>query len=258
MHSLLKSSGLRLSLIFILLGSLAFSSIARAEEWEGQDKKHRGNIRGFLLYAIPIGESDAYGRAWGSGACQICAPYAGCMSFSADFSGEGTAETQNALGFMIGFEYLLLNGRLGLEADLAYIMNVVKYELKGDFDNISGIDPGLVPGLGDDGNLNMTIFGLCVNYHFTPRNKLDFYGGPLFAPAVKMTGTDEVEIGKSIAFGLNLGADYRVKRSLIISVNARFIDMGQVKIKEDWYLRLAEDSRYRGMLRRLSAPRRGD
>ncbi|MBN1165474.1 MAG: hypothetical protein JXB45_12925 [Candidatus Krumholzibacteriota bacterium] len=237
-------SKLPLLLLIVLWGAIILTPIARAgEAGEGRDRKHRVNVRGFFLFGLQTGESDAHGSASGAFSCQVCIPvFPGtCYGFSGDFSGEGSGETQNAAGFMFGAEYLIMNGHLGLEADFVFVLDAVKYQLQGDFTNISGVSPSLVPPIREDGALDIQMIGLCLNYHLKPENRLDFYAGPFFAPAVNMSGIEEVDIGESVAFGLNVGADYRLKRSLIITANLRFIDFGQVEIDENYYMSLAQD-----------------
>ena len=68
----------------------AFPSASQAaESWDGQDKKHHANLRGFFLYGIPMGEGEARASANGDAGCTICGlPWPiGCTGFDADFAG---------------------------------------------------------------------------------------------------------------------------------------------------------------------------
>lgn len=221
-------------LVIALLLQLTLPPTALAGDTDGTGSRNRlFNIRGFGLYSLKVGESNAEGRVSGAASCSFMT-LIGPIAITGDFNSEGKAESKSTIGLAASVELLLLNERLGIEIGGLLINDLIEYELKSEFTNTT--PPTNVPEVVEAGAEDAYMAALALNFHITPQKTIDLYAGPLFAPAVKIAGSDAIDVGGDVAYGFNIGADYLTDGPFMLSAKLSYVDFGQVEIKEGWGL----------------------
>jgi hypothetical protein len=201
-------------LLFLMISISSLSVTLAGDEWGEEEKpvKHRANVRSAFLASMPVASSSATG--FFEGAASFCSGM-GCVPLMVILDME--AEAQSAFGLMLGLEWLLFQERVGVELDGYFMKKILGFN-------------GSFNGWPFEGDLDGYMLTVCLNYHFRPREKTDFYAGPLFAPGIKETGTDEIESDIGLAFGGNVGADYHLNSRFSFSVNLRYVDFGKIDV----------------------------
>jgi len=227
------------SLLVLLVHSLpAFAPTACTAAETGEDGARKYRLRGFFLYSLTMGESNAEGRVVAEVDFIATIPSIPPILFgaSADLDFEGAGKSQSGMGGAASIEYLLIDERIGIEAGGLYVKDMVEYEFISRFEDPVPNPPIPIPDVVETGTLDGYMVALAVNFHTKPTANLDLYAGPVFAPKIDITGSDAMEVGRNVAYGVNIGADWFKGDSMMLSAKLSYIDFGQVEINERYYL----------------------
>lgn len=190
------------ALVAAVLVCVPYSSSTAGEDWKAAT--HWGTLKFQGSLALPLGENEV--EAWNR--CEV--PLLDLLDFY------GRIKVNTTGGVLAAFEYVFAR-KVGIELSFIYWAEVVEIEFEAtDFD-VKGTPNFTFPTIGG-------------NYHFTPGKNLDLYAGGLIALGVIATGwpADNIEIGKDVALGLNLAADYYFGKSWSMGASLKYIDFGEV------------------------------
>jgi len=193
-----------LSFILVITALSFFCSTETRAQTGTTARTHWGIARVQGIITLPVGNDHA----------EI---YNDCGDSWLDFLDFSASVNVNTSGGIMGsFEYVLAR-RYGIEVGLNWWRHIVDLKFETEDLTIEGVPNFIYPTLG-------------FNYHFLTDSRTDLYAGVLACLGVAASGTGaDIDVSKSLAFGMNLGFDYYLSGTWFIGGTVKYIDFGQME-----------------------------